>query len=76
MLDMIKRWGEETAKGAKEKKGGAQAQRPPSLQRPLASQYKINPETGYMMDMMQDQDWSLCDKDCGWCGHCAEVYDF
>jgi hypothetical protein len=19
-----------------------------------------------------DEDWSLCDKDCGWCGHCAD----
>ena len=19
-----------------------------------------------------DQDWSLCDKDCGWCGHCCD----
>ena len=19
-----------------------------------------------------DQDWALCDKDCGWCGHCAD----
>jgi hypothetical protein len=52
-------------KGAKKKKGGAQTQRPPSLQRSLASQYKFNPETGHMMDMMQDEDWSLCDKDCG-----------
>lgn len=33
-------------------------------------------ETGYTMDMMQDQDWALCDKDCGWCGHCAESYDY
>ncbi|KAH0499580.1 hypothetical protein TgHK011_006761 [Trichoderma gracile] len=21
-------------------------------------------------------DHSLCDKDCGWCGHCADGYDF
>ncbi|PSN69827.1 hypothetical protein BS50DRAFT_296941 [Corynespora cassiicola Philippines] len=20
----------------------------------------------------EDQDWSLCDKDCGWCGHCYQ----
>lgn len=36
------------------------------------SSMKINPETGRMMDMSLDEDWSLCDKDCGWCGHCAE----
>ncbi|MCJ1465858.1 hypothetical protein MMC07_004477 [Pseudocyphellaria aurata] len=35
-------------------------------------QYKYNPNTCNMMDMWQDQDWSLCDKDCGWCGHCYD----
>ncbi|OAK96081.1 hypothetical protein IQ06DRAFT_309640 [Phaeosphaeriaceae sp. SRC1lsM3a] len=20
----------------------------------------------------EDEDWALCDKDCGWCGHCAD----
>ena len=23
-----------------------------------------------------DQDWALCNKDCGWCGHCADGVDF
>lgn len=23
-----------------------------------------------------DQDWALCDKDCGWCGHCADGVDY
>ncbi|KAF1846090.1 uncharacterized protein K460DRAFT_377383 [Cucurbitaria berberidis CBS 394.84] len=23
-----------------------------------------------------DQDWGLCDKDCGWCGHCADGVDY
>jgi hypothetical protein len=23
-----------------------------------------------------DQDWVLCDKDCGWCGHCADSVDY
>lgn len=27
-------------------------------------------------DMMEDQNWALCDKDCGWCGHCAEGVDY
>ncbi|KAF2269753.1 hypothetical protein CC78DRAFT_239172 [Lojkania enalia] len=21
------------------------------------------------------EDWALCDKDCGWCGHCADNID-
>ncbi|CVK99389.1 uncharacterized protein FMAN_02231 [Fusarium mangiferae] len=25
---------------------------------------------------LDDEDWSLCDKDCGWCGHCADGVDF
>ena len=39
-------------------------------------------EYGYMelnpliMDMDQDQNWGLCDKDCGWCGHCAEAHGY
>jgi len=23
-----------------------------------------------------DQDWALCDEDCGWCGHCADGIDY
>ena len=23
-------------------------------------------------DWDDNQDWALCDKDCGWCGHCAD----
>ncbi|KAH7349232.1 hypothetical protein BKA66DRAFT_431571 [Pyrenochaeta sp. MPI-SDFR-AT-0127] len=23
-----------------------------------------------------DQDWALCDKACGWCGHCADSVDY
>jgi hypothetical protein len=40
------------------------------------SPWKVNPNTGRMMDMMEDEDWSLCDKDCGWCGRCAEGVDY
>jgi hypothetical protein len=36
------------------------------------SSWKVNTNTRQMMDMLQDQDWALCDKDCGWCGHCGE----
>ncbi|MCJ1403151.1 hypothetical protein MMC11_006374 [Xylographa trunciseda] len=38
-----------------------------------ASRYQQNLETNYMMGMAQDQNWGLCDKDCAWCGHCAEA---
>jgi uncharacterized Zn-finger protein len=41
-----------------------------------AERWKLNPETGLMMDMEQPEDWALCDKDCGWCGHCAESYHY
>ena len=36
------------------------------------SSSKVNPLTGQMMNLLEEQDWALCDKDCGWCGHCAE----
>jgi hypothetical protein len=38
--------------------------------------WKLNSNTGQMMDMHLDQNWGLCDKDCGWCGHCADNVDF
>lgn len=38
--------------------------------------WKVNSLTGQMMDMQLDEDWALCDKDCGWCGHCAESYSY
>jgi hypothetical protein len=34
-----------------------------------SSQWKLKPEIERMMDMSQGQHWSLCDKDCSWCGH-------
>jgi hypothetical protein len=39
-----------------------------------AGGWKINSLTGQMMNMHLDENWALCDKDCGWCGHCAESY--
>jgi len=36
------------------------------------SSSQVNPNTGRMMDFLEDQDWALCDKDCGWCGHCGD----
>lgn len=32
---------------------------------------KLNGLIGQMMNFQLDEDWALCDKDCGWCGHCA-----
>ncbi|KAH7071897.1 hypothetical protein BKA63DRAFT_516579 [Paraphoma chrysanthemicola] len=30
----------------------------------------------YYPGLDDDQDWVLCDKDCGWCGHCGDGVDF
>lgn len=38
--------------------------------------WKVNSITGQMMNLQFDEDWTLCDKDCGWCGHCAESYPY
>jgi len=38
--------------------------------------WKVDAETVLMMGMGQHQDWALCDKDCGWCGHCAGKYGY
>lgn len=37
--------------------------------------WKLNHITGQMMNMQLDQNWGLCDKECGWCGHCADDVD-
>jgi hypothetical protein len=37
--------------------------------------WQVNVNTGRMMDLSEDQNWGLCDKDCGWCGHCTEGVD-
>ncbi|KAF2131268.1 hypothetical protein P153DRAFT_364876 [Dothidotthia symphoricarpi CBS 119687] len=29
-----------------------------------------------VMNMDQDQDWILCDGDCGWCGHCGDNVNY
>lgn len=36
------------------------------------TRFEMNPYTGRVMETLADEDWTLCDKDCGWCGHCAE----
>ncbi|KAK4457310.1 hypothetical protein QBC42DRAFT_279418 [Cladorrhinum samala] len=30
----------------------------------------------YYSRYVEDLDWSICDKDCGWCGHCRDGADF
>ena len=30
----------------------------------------------YHLGQDDDQNWALCDKDCGWCGHCADNVDY
>jgi hypothetical protein len=42
--------------------------------RTAAVGWKANSVTGQMMNMQLVEDWALCDKDCAWCGHCAESY--
>lgn len=37
--------------------------------------WKVNPLTGNMMDMIENENYGLCDKDCGWCGHCMDGVD-
>ncbi|CZT43994.1 uncharacterized protein RSE6_04112 [Rhynchosporium secalis] len=37
---------------------------------------EIFENTDYTMDMYGGYDWGLCDKDCGWCGHCADGVDY
>ena len=36
------------------------------------SRFKINPSTRRMIDTNANEDWALCDKDCGWCEHCGK----
>jgi hypothetical protein len=33
--------------------------------------FSENHEDAYVV-RNEDQDWALCDKECGWCGHCAD----
>ncbi|KAF2814487.1 uncharacterized protein BDZ99DRAFT_517074 [Mytilinidion resinicola] len=38
-----------------------------------AAWYDRSPSSYDMFD--EDQNWGLCDKDCGWCGHCMDGLD-
>jgi hypothetical protein len=49
--------------GGKDRKG-----RP---KRSLASPYS-DVSSRYALDDGNEQNWALCDKDCGWCGHCGD----
>lgn len=60
------------AEGAKPKKKKTRKGPPMKNNQGSYSTLKVNPHTGHMMDLLEDEDWALCDKDCGWCGHCSE----
>lgn len=38
-------------------------------------QFQLEPNTTQWMNMSEDLDWGLCDKECGWCGHCMDGVD-
>ncbi|EWG44998.1 hypothetical protein FVEG_15769 [Fusarium verticillioides 7600] len=48
----------------------------PSLSRRRVSNLRVNEYGKPYMSGLDDEDWSLCDKDCAWCGHCADGMGF
>ncbi|KAG0650785.1 hypothetical protein D0Z07_2215 [Hyphodiscus hymeniophilus] len=58
--------------GSKPKKKKTKKGTSPKASQGSQSSSMYNPNTGQMMDLQEEQDWALCDKDCGWCGHCTE----
>lgn len=47
---------------------GSKKQRKSKAKQPSASLSNTN----QTCNMFDDQNWALCDKDCGWCGHCGD----
>lgn len=43
---------------------------------PEVPQLRFNEYGKPYVSGLDDEDWSLCDKDCAWCGHCANGVDF
>ncbi|RBQ74816.1 hypothetical protein FVER14953_20299 [Fusarium verticillioides] len=43
---------------------------------PEMPQLRVNEYGKPYMSGLDDEDWSLCDKDCAWCGHCADGVGF
>jgi hypothetical protein len=39
-------------------------------------QWKVTEYGKLYLSGLGDEDWSLCDKDCSWCGHCADGVAF
>jgi len=62
----------DVAKGMKKKKKKTDKRNILMMGRGGDSTWNVNPNTGQMMNLLEDQDWALCDKDCGWCGHCTD----
>jgi hypothetical protein len=46
----------------------------PQIQKVYQEAYTANCTEANDCDL-HDLDWGLCDKDCGWCGHCLDNYD-
>ncbi|SCN68055.1 uncharacterized protein FFB20_02868 [Fusarium fujikuroi] len=42
---------------------------------PEMPQLRVNEYGKPYVSGLDDEDWSLCYKDCGWCGHCADGVD-
>jgi len=60
------------AKGSKPKKKKVRKRTSLKINQSSHTTLKVNQNTGQTMNLLEDQDWALCDKDYGWCGHCAE----
>ncbi|PVH73279.1 hypothetical protein DL98DRAFT_607639 [Cadophora sp. DSE1049] len=63
------------AEGTKPKKKKGKKGKSLRMGQGCHSSWRVNPNTGQMMNLHADQDWMLCDKDCGWCGHCGDGVD-
>ena len=64
--------GKKSKKKMKKKKEKTRQGSMPNVNRGSGSTWRVNANTGYTMDLFEDQNWALCDGDCGWCGHCGD----
>jgi hypothetical protein len=64
------------AEGSKPKKKKARKRSSQKIGQGSHATWEVNQNTGHTMDLLEDQDWMLCDKDCGWCGHCADGFSY
>lgn len=59
-----------TKKGTQAKKKNGNGTR--RINSGLEDGWVVDSYSGLVSGMSQNQDWALCDKDCGWCGHCGD----